>query len=220
MPTWSSVLKVLRNETRASWGRASESSHSLALANNWSCSLAARSRYSKFQKDSLARSPLTRHIFASILSENRDHNWCQKRKNRCFFGTVNGQIKPVHNFSADFISEASENQRRTDYSWSPFDESTQQPSSVTLFCPKWGTFGLNKKMASEPRASERRALSLLARSPGNFQLLLAARSRSWKFWKVLLSLARPRAFSATFKTLLIIVQVYFNLRSYRWGAYR
>jgi hypothetical protein len=56
-------------------------------------------------------------------------------------------------------------------------------------------------MTSEPRASERRALSLLARSPGNFELLLAARSRSSKFSKVLLSLARPRAFSATIKTL-------------------
>jgi phosphoserine aminotransferase len=51
-------------------------------------------------------------------------------------------------------------------------------------------------MASEPRA-----LSLLAHSPGNFELLLAARSRSSKFSKVLLSLARPRAFWATFKTL-------------------
>ena len=164
------------------------------------CSPLARG-IQNFQKDSLARSPLTRHIFASILSEKRDHNWCQKRKNRYFSGTVIGQIKLVDIFSADFITEASENQRRTDYSWFPSDKPTQQPPSVTLFWPKWGIFGLYKKMASEPRASERRALSLLAHSPRNFELLLAARSRSRKFWKVLLSLARPRAFSATFKTL-------------------
>ena len=201
MTSKTSVLKVLRNETRASWGRASESSRSLALADNSSCLLAARSRYSKFSKDLLARSPLTRHIFASILSEKKDHNWCQKRKNRYFFGTVNGQITPLHTFLADFIIEVSENQRRTDYSWSPFDKSTQQPPSATLFCPKWGIFGLGKKMASEPRASERRALSLLAHSPRNFELLLAARSRNWKFWKVLLALARSRALSEFFKTL-------------------
>ena len=157
---YSSVLKVLRNETRA------RSRSRIFLV---ACSPLARG----IQKDSLARSPLTRHILARILSEKRDHNWCQQRKNRFFFGPVIGQINPVHIFLADFITEASENQSRTDYSWSPFDESTRQPPSVTFFCPKWGIFGLCKKMASEPRASERRALSLLARSPGNFELLLA-----------------------------------------------
>ena len=164
------------------------------------CSPLARG-IQNFKKDSLARSPLTRHIFASILSEKRDHNWCQKRKNRYFFGTVIDKVDPVHIFLADFITEASENQRRTDFSWSPFDNLTQHPPSVTLICPNWGIFGFCKKMASERWASERRALSLLAHSPRNFELLLAARSRSSKFWKVLLSLARPRAYSATFKTL-------------------
>ena len=79
------------------------------------CSPLARG-IKNFQKDSLARSPLTRHIFARILSEKRDHNWCQKRKKRYFLGIVIGQIKPVHIFLADFITEASENHCKTDYS--------------------------------------------------------------------------------------------------------
>ena len=168
----SSVLKVMRNETRASGGRASESSHSLALANNSSCLLAARSRYSKFSKR-----------FARSLAAHSPY-FCEhfELKNQYFFGTVIGQIKPVHISLADFITEASENQRRTDNSWSSFDESTR----------KW-------RVSRERASSERYRCSLtrleilnccspLARVVQNFQrsfspsLALAHFRRLSKHW--------------------------------------
>ena len=62
-------------------------------------------------------------------------------------------------------------------------------------------------MASEPRVSERRACSLLAHSPRNFELLLAARSRYSKISKVILSFACPQAISETFRTLVVVVVV-------------
>jgi len=83
----SSVLKNLRTERRASERRASEQPPSLAWVKNSTCLLATRSRHSKFRKDSLARSPLTRPSFSEHFIQNKDHNWCQKMKNQVFFGS-------------------------------------------------------------------------------------------------------------------------------------